>query len=191
MRQGFGRRLDRLAVQYGGVEAPRLVIVFEEVDACGCPLVPVVQETTSEARPGVTFVYRASPTVVVIGERADGPLYGAASSAIPRRPVSRMLRVARRRSRLSFIPGRSLGGPQPVNSLGQVGQELVPRPDTPPPDEVVVAGPPQPVPRRETAPRCPGRRSTPHGCAPPSSWSWSTSCGPLRPCRASGGILSH
>ncbi len=73
MRHGFGRRLDRLAVHHGRVAAPRLVIVCEEVDAGGRPFDSAVQETVSEVRPGVAFVYRASPTVVVIGERPDGP----------------------------------------------------------------------------------------------------------------------
>lgn len=73
MRQGFARRLDRLAVHHGHVAVPGLVIVCEEVDACGRTVNPAVQETTSEVRPGVTFVYRARPTVVVIGERPDGP----------------------------------------------------------------------------------------------------------------------
>ncbi len=72
MRPGFGRRLDRLAAQYKSGETPRLVIVFEEVDALGRTVDPAVEETTTEAGPGDTFIYRASSTVV-IGERPDGP----------------------------------------------------------------------------------------------------------------------
>lgn len=74
MRQGLARRLDRLAMHHGAVTVPRLVIVFEEIDDCRRTMQPAAQETTSEARQGITVEHRREPTVVVFRERADGPL---------------------------------------------------------------------------------------------------------------------
>ena len=73
MSRRLAGRLDRIGAKLGAVARPRLVIVFEEVDARGRPYGPDAVEEVEERPNGITLVRRHAPHVVVIRERPDGP----------------------------------------------------------------------------------------------------------------------